>query len=78
MIASFIAWLLSLLAALLSLADFKNYSIFLVLVFFMLPALFDILAYAFLYRSLKGHDETTLLRKVCQINSKVFYRDITL
>ena len=62
-VASIVAWLLSCLTAFLSLGDFKNYSVFLVLVFFILPSLFDILVYAFLYKTSKKHNQTTLLRK---------------
>ncbi|CAB3979452.1 D(3) dopamine receptor-like [Paramuricea clavata] len=62
-IATVVAWFLSLLTALLSLVDFENYSVFLIIVFFILPVLFDILAYAFLCRASKGHNKTTLLKK---------------
>ena len=63
-----VAWLLSLLVALLSLVDFKNYSV-LVVVFFMLPILLDVLGYTSLYRSSKGHNQTTLLKKVSETDS---------
>ena len=63
-ILTVITWSLSLLAALLSLVDFKNYSVFLVIVFFILPLLFDVLGYVLLYRRLQGHNQTTLLKKV--------------
>ena len=74
-IASVVVWLLSFLAAFLSLGDFKNYSVFLVLVFFILPSLFDILVYAFLYKTLKKRNQTTLLRKVisyCFLSAQFF------
>jgi high-affinity K+ transport system ATPase subunit B len=74
-IATVVAWLLSLLTALLSLVDFENYSVFFVIVFFILPVLFDILAYAFLYRASKGHNKTTLLKKVRMPNNSILLRD---
>ena len=65
-IITVITWSLSILAALLSLVDFNNYSVFLVIVFFVLPILFDMSGYVLLYRHSKGHSQTTLLKKVGQ------------
>ncbi|XP_028403209.1 sphingosine 1-phosphate receptor 2-like [Dendronephthya gigantea] len=62
-ISCVIVWFLSLLAALLSLVDFKNYSIFLVTVFFILPFLVEVFGYVLLYCCSKGRTQTTLLRK---------------
>lgn len=62
-IAVVITWFLSIFASVLSLLDFKNYSVFLVITFFLLPWLFDVIGYTLTYRSLEGESQTTLLRK---------------